>query len=159
MIFLFQGVSVNNVDPLDEAQFPGVSKHAEELESWDWIYGRTPPFKIQRHFQKGENKTQPSMLHIELDVTKGKISDITFNNLNCHGVSGQCFVDLKMGLVGAQFKKEELLTTLADVKRSWIEKSLYDAKTFGYLDWLLSCVIESTCLFSSSGDFKSTNLS
>ncbi|XP_050536007.1 lipoyltransferase 1, mitochondrial [Daktulosphaira vitifoliae] len=35
----------NYIKP-DEKIFPGLNKIKEELESWDWRYGRTPKFKI-----------------------------------------------------------------------------------------------------------------
>ncbi|XP_078588105.1 lipoyl amidotransferase LIPT1, mitochondrial-like [Branchiostoma floridae x Branchiostoma japonicum] len=37
---------VCDVDPTSEALYPGVGKIAEELKSWEWVYGKTPPFNI-----------------------------------------------------------------------------------------------------------------
>lgn len=34
------------VDPADEAQFPGVSEKSSLLQSWQWTFGKTPPFTM-----------------------------------------------------------------------------------------------------------------
>ena len=38
------------VDPLDEHKFPGIHHLRSVLRSWDWIYGHTPKFNIDRTF-------------------------------------------------------------------------------------------------------------
>ncbi|KAL8589176.1 hypothetical protein ACOMHN_052514 [Nucella lapillus] len=43
---------VSVVDPTDESTFPGVTAAQRRLVSWDWIFGKTPPFTITRTFVK-----------------------------------------------------------------------------------------------------------
>nr|XP_057908407.1 lipoyltransferase 1, mitochondrial isoform X2 [Doryrhamphus excisus]XP_057908408.1 lipoyltransferase 1, mitochondrial isoform X2 [Doryrhamphus excisus] len=35
------------VNPADESAFPGLSRAAEELRGWDWVFGKTPKFSVQ----------------------------------------------------------------------------------------------------------------
>lgn len=44
--------SVQLVDPQDEGRFTGILSIKNRLMSWEWIYGKTPPFTITRTFVK-----------------------------------------------------------------------------------------------------------
>ncbi|KAM5228340.1 lipoyl amidotransferase LIPT1, mitochondrial [Ctenodactylus gundi] len=37
---------IDLIDPTDETLFPGIHAKARELQSWEWVYGRTPKFSI-----------------------------------------------------------------------------------------------------------------
>ncbi|KAL0203204.1 hypothetical protein M9458_001222, partial [Cirrhinus mrigala] len=43
--FGFDG-PVITVDPTHEALMPGIHKMAQDLQTWEWIYGRTPKFSV-----------------------------------------------------------------------------------------------------------------
>ncbi|XP_059407616.1 lipoyltransferase 1, mitochondrial-like [Carassius carassius] len=43
--FGFDG-PVITVDPTHEALMPGIQKMAQDLRTWDWIYGKTPKFSV-----------------------------------------------------------------------------------------------------------------
>ncbi|XP_028515358.1 lipoyltransferase 1, mitochondrial, partial [Exaiptasia diaphana] len=34
------------IDPSDNQQFPGIDNFANELKSWQWLFGKTPKFEL-----------------------------------------------------------------------------------------------------------------
>lgn len=62
------------IDPSDESAFPGLSKMATELRSWDWTFGKTPKFSVQTL----------------LDLT---------DDGSCHRTSAQLHMEVKNGLI------------------------------------------------------------
>lgn len=64
----------------------GLSELRNELESWDWCFGRTPIFTVSRTFPVPAELLAPSRVYraseelvINMTVEKGLISDITLN--------------------------------------------------------------------------------
>ncbi|XP_072290723.1 lipoyl amidotransferase LIPT1, mitochondrial [Eucyclogobius newberryi] len=65
------------LDPSDESLFPGISRVASELRSWEWTFGKTPKFTIRTELNLLDDLTlerTTAQLHIEL--TNGLISSI-----------------------------------------------------------------------------------
>ncbi|XP_071830499.1 lipoyl amidotransferase LIPT1, mitochondrial-like isoform X2 [Apostichopus japonicus] len=58
---------IYDVDPSDAQIWPGVHSYREELQSWKWVYGKTPPFSIQR----GDDT-----LSVLIHVSQGNISGV-----------------------------------------------------------------------------------
>ncbi|XP_005103224.1 lipoyltransferase 1, mitochondrial [Aplysia californica] len=64
------------VDPMDESQFPGVAENKERLQSWPWIFGKTPKFTLRRDFTGHQFHEHDCTVSIELTVEKGKVAHI-----------------------------------------------------------------------------------
>lgn len=71
------------VNPTDD-WYPGLAEIRNELESWDWCYGRTPVFTVSRSFPVPADLLAPSKLCsatqeliINMTVEKGLIDDVT----------------------------------------------------------------------------------
>jgi lipoyltransferase 1 len=43
-------VGFTYINPADESMFPGIHSLATQLKKWDWVYGHTPKFHIDRQF-------------------------------------------------------------------------------------------------------------
>ncbi|CAB3240992.1 unnamed protein product [Arctia plantaginis] len=73
------------VNPTDE-WFPGLAELKNELQTWDWNYGRTPVFTVSRAFPVPAQLLAPSEIYsatqeliINMTVEHGLISDVTLN--------------------------------------------------------------------------------
>ncbi|XP_034835139.1 lipoyl amidotransferase LIPT1, mitochondrial isoform X1 [Maniola hyperantus] len=73
------------VNPTDD-WFPGLSEVKNDLESWDWTYGRTPMFTVSRSFPVPAELLAPPRVYsatqelvITMTVEKGLIDDVTLN--------------------------------------------------------------------------------
>ncbi|XP_052802394.1 lipoyltransferase 1, mitochondrial-like isoform X1 [Mya arenaria] len=150
-----QNLNITNVNPLDEIMFPGVTKHAEELMTWGWIYGKTPHFTIQRTFTYTASDSDESVLNVSLTVGKGRICNVELTTVHCPEIDAQYFLQLKGCIEGIVFEKDSVLKVLSDVKTKWIEGRVYEFNTSDYLDWVLWCLIESTGLYSQAGSTDS----
>ena len=91
------------IDPTDESKFPGITAIITRLKSWDWIFGKTPPFTISRSFVKGFasvnnafslatesngiiSKYPIYMLQINIEIMHGVIQGI---DVKCLGKSSE----------------------------------------------------------------------
>ncbi|XP_063548433.1 lipoyl amidotransferase LIPT1, mitochondrial isoform X1 [Cydia strobilella] len=99
-----------------EDWFPGLSEIRNELQSWDWCFGRTPVFTVSRTFPVPEELLAPSKVYsatqelsINMKVEKGLISDVTLNiapGLIESGFHGEASVITH--LIGKRFTSEAL---------------------------------------------------
>ncbi|CAG9581631.1 unnamed protein product [Danaus chrysippus] len=69
-----------------EDWFPGLSELKNELQTWEWSFGRTPEFTVSRSFPVPEDLLAPSKVYsatqeltISMTVEKGLINDVTLN--------------------------------------------------------------------------------
>ncbi|XP_050344667.1 lipoyltransferase 1, mitochondrial isoform X2 [Nymphalis io] len=69
-----------------EDWFPGLSELKNELQTWDWSFGRTPVFTVSRSFPVPAELLAPSKVYsatqelvINMTVEKGLINDVTLN--------------------------------------------------------------------------------
>lgn len=66
------------VQPI-EKNFSGLEKIKEDLSSWEWVYGMTPKFHIQKHFKfPGSSELRT----LQLNIVKGKINDVVISGGN-----------------------------------------------------------------------------
>ena len=70
--------SVQLVDPWQESQYPGISDLETELRSWNWVYGKTPRFTVEK-LVPVETK-QTDSITLAVSVSKGKISGVTLHH-------------------------------------------------------------------------------
>ncbi|XP_013197171.2 lipoyltransferase 1, mitochondrial isoform X2 [Amyelois transitella] len=73
------------VNPTDE-WFPGLAELKNELQTWDWCFGRTPDFTVSRTFPVPFELLAPSKVYsasqeliINMTVVKGLIDDVTLS--------------------------------------------------------------------------------
>lgn len=73
------------INPTEE-WFPGLAELKNELQTWDWSFGRTPVFTVSRSFPVPPELLSPSKVYsatqeliISMTVDKGLINDVTLN--------------------------------------------------------------------------------
>lgn len=59
----------------DRADFMGLNAHKEELESWKWIYGTTPKFKLERCINLIDNQVE-KQVKLRVFVNRGLFEKI-----------------------------------------------------------------------------------
>lgn len=76
----------------EEVWYPGIDKLREEFESAQWIFGKTPKFKVCRVFAIPDSvlegnyisgsgsSSQGNHFHIELSVVKGRVESVTISS-------------------------------------------------------------------------------
>jgi len=72
--------TLSEVDPTDEALFPGVTDSREELTSWPWMFGKTPKFSLHRKFTGHMFHDKQCSISVDLLIEKGKVSDVTIED-------------------------------------------------------------------------------
>lgn len=126
----------------EEVWFPGLDKLRQDFESTQWIFGKTPKFKVCRSFAVPASVLNSDQaggeFHIELEVTKGRVDTVTVNstadgegNSFC-STEVQALVDSVQGLeFGPQLTEavhQRLLasaTGLATAKRQFFTDCVY----------------------------------
>lgn len=61
-----------NVEEINDARFPGLSKIEEQLSSWEWVYGMNPPFTLLKRCSRTINKDYI----LKVDIEKGRITKV-----------------------------------------------------------------------------------
>ncbi|XP_069613610.1 lipoyl amidotransferase LIPT1, mitochondrial isoform X1 [Ranitomeya imitator] len=108
---------IHVVDPSDEALFPGITPKIKELCTWDWIYGKTPKFDVQKTFQ---------ILHkdivvdgnIAMSIKNGHIESCSLA-LPSHWLSARHSSELQESLVGSKFCPREIILLVTTLLRSY----------------------------------------
>ncbi|OWK09977.1 LIPT1 [Cervus elaphus hippelaphus] len=63
---------IHLINPTDETVFPGINSKARELQTWEWIYGKTPKFRLDTSFTVLHE--QPHLeIKVFIDVKNGRI--------------------------------------------------------------------------------------
>ncbi|CAH1257319.1 LIPT1 [Branchiostoma lanceolatum] len=106
---------VCDVDPTSEALYPGVGKITEELKSWEWIYGKTPPFNICLR-KPVDGLAVP--LGVYMKVKKGVIVD---SYLECPllWVSEGVIQDIGYSMRGKRFRSVDVQAALEKSLQSY----------------------------------------
>jgi lipoyltransferase 1 len=60
-----------------EKWFPGLEEIRENFASWDWRFGRTPKFSVQKTVQLKSGDSKPLEMKLDVTVEKGLIADIS----------------------------------------------------------------------------------
>merc|ERR1719402_1358892 len=74
-------VDIVKVDPKEET-FPGIGSMAESLESWNWVFGKTPQFSLKKSFIVPDEilgsvfSADPPFVEYELVLKSGKITSV-----------------------------------------------------------------------------------
>lgn len=79
------------IDPKDESVFPGIDEAAAQLQSWEWIYGKTPKFSVQT----------------SLDLEDGDFSGIARLHMEVkNGVMESCVLDVPADWIPPRLSRE-----------------------------------------------------
>ncbi|KAL4656948.1 hypothetical protein GN956_G3953 [Arapaima gigas] len=60
------------VDPTHELCHPGINGIAQELQTWDWVFGKTPKFTLETSLEV-HYEARSSKVHLHMDVKNGII--------------------------------------------------------------------------------------
>ena len=125
---------VEEVDPGDEGVFSGITKMADELKDWYWIYGKTPKFTL-----KAENEFIFGHLVFTAVVEGGAITscDVTLEHSL---VTPTAFLDnLKEALTGTLLWRSDILAVFQQLE---LETSDHHerAVVLWLFTWILSFV-------------------
>jgi lipoyltransferase 1 len=63
---------INLINPTDEIQFPGINSRAKELQTWEWIYGKTPKFSVNATFNVLHEQAHLE-IKVSIDIKNGRI--------------------------------------------------------------------------------------
>lgn len=122
---------INLIDPTDETLFPGINSKAKELQTWDWIYGKTPKFSISTSFNV---LYEQSSLEIKvfIDVKNGRI-EICNIEIPDHWLPLEICAKLNSGFIGSKFCPIESATLTNTLCRTYPEDTELHSK------WNLLC--------------------
>lgn len=80
MLFLFWpsefdfSSALTLIDPADESKFPGLSRTATELRSWEWTFGKTPKFSVQTVLDLTDDRSSAqTSAKLHMDIKNGLI--------------------------------------------------------------------------------------
>lgn len=75
IVLIFSQIS--NISYKNNFLFSGLDKLTSEFSSWEWIYGKTPSFTVNRLLKfPRSDVTESDLLNLTLQVEKGIIEDI-----------------------------------------------------------------------------------
>ena len=120
------------MDPTRENHFPGIHDLYTTLQSWEWIYAKTPKFTIYRTFSS-EGHLEPGLdpvtrLSVSLEINKGCIEDVRLGVSEGAGEElKQLCVSVKDSLLGQRFWPSDVALALSELSDGLTgkRKSLY----------------------------------
>lgn len=118
--------NVHLVDPRDETLFPGITQKKKELCTWDWIYGKTPKFNVQKSFQI-LHKGIVVDVNVSMSIKNGCIESCTMA-LPSHWLSEQQCYELQNTLVGSKFCHSEIVFLVTTLPRTYPDDGEVHAK-------------------------------
>ncbi|TMW42988.1 hypothetical protein DOY81_011930 [Sarcophaga bullata] len=60
-----------------EKWFPGIEELRKEFSSWEWIFGKTPKFAVEKELALKADDEKQLKMKLTVEVDKGLMSDIT----------------------------------------------------------------------------------
>ncbi|XP_003794412.1 lipoyltransferase 1, mitochondrial, partial [Otolemur garnettii] len=92
---------INLINPTDETLFPGINSKAKELQTWEWIYGKTPKFSVNTYFNVLYEQLDLE-IKVFIDIKNGRI-EICNIEAPDHWLPLQICERLSSGLIGSKF--------------------------------------------------------
>lgn len=80
-VFCFQDLWTY-VDPTSESTFPGIHDLRTQLKQWEWVYGHTPKFQIQRSFDC-HVLDEDVQVSVDLEVVHGRVKNSDIRVVGC----------------------------------------------------------------------------
>ncbi|XP_028935880.1 lipoyltransferase 1, mitochondrial [Ornithorhynchus anatinus] len=94
------------VDPADEAAFPGIGRGARELGAWDWVYGRSPPFRLRADVPVPPGGPGAPRVGVDVAVRAGRVEACRLRPPPAWLPAELCD-ELAAGLAGRRFRPGE----------------------------------------------------
>ncbi|GAB0178888.1 mitochondrial enolase superfamily member 1 [Grus japonensis] len=98
------------INPADETALPGINNKTKELQTWEWVYGKTPKFNVSTCFNM-VYKGSVLDVKVDMDVKHGRI-EVCNIDLPEQWLPPALCSELVKGLIGSKFCPNET-TTLA----------------------------------------------
>lgn len=121
----FEQSNIHHVD-FDETIFPSINELKNELQDWNWVFGKSPKFKIIK-----TDLINDEEYRCELNIVKGLIEQVDLFKQDVQ------IVDYCLPIIGKRLVLEDCETVLND----WL-KSRNDFKSL-YLNKLILDTIRS----------------
>ncbi|XP_019380587.1 PREDICTED: lipoyltransferase 1, mitochondrial [Gavialis gangeticus] len=107
---------VTLINPTDETVFPGINNKTKELQSWEWIYGKTPKFSISTCFNM-VYKHSFLEVKVDMDIKHGRI-EVCNINLPEEWLPPALCGELEKNLIGSKFCPSEMTALASALLRS-----------------------------------------
>jgi len=122
---------ITEIDPSNEEHFPGITAMKEELQDWQWIYGKTPRFSVTF-------STTLSSKDISVKITSyhGLIED---TDIHCDDKTVHIlFTNLVTGLKGTRFNAGAIEISLVTYVNSASLTALDRQLCSQFVQWIVS---------------------
>ncbi|XP_006887852.1 PREDICTED: lipoyltransferase 1, mitochondrial isoform X2 [Elephantulus edwardii] len=103
---------INLINPADETLFPGINNKAKELQTWEWIYGKTPKFSINTTFHVLDGQSHFE-INVYVDIKNGRIQVCNIEAPD-HWLPLEVCDKLNSGFIDSKFCPNEI-TMLTDL--------------------------------------------
>ncbi|CAM4408150.1 unnamed protein product [Caretta caretta] len=105
------------INPADETVFPGINNKTKELQTWEWIYGKTPKFSISSCFNI---VYEHILLEVKVDihVKHGRI-EVCNIDLPEQWLPPAMCNELEKNLIGSKFCPRETTVLASALLRIW----------------------------------------
>ncbi|XP_029444119.1 lipoyltransferase 1, mitochondrial [Rhinatrema bivittatum] len=97
---------VKLVNPMDEIVFPGIGNKRTELQTWEWIYGKTPRFSVSLCFQIVHEQSKLDV-KLNMNVKNGAIESCSLQ-LPDQWLPAEMCEELQNKLIGSKFCPDEI---------------------------------------------------
>ncbi|XP_068780241.1 lipoyl amidotransferase LIPT1, mitochondrial [Struthio camelus] len=105
------------IHPADETVLPGINKKTKELQSWEWVYGKTPKFSISTDF-KLVCKDSVLDVKVDMDVKHGRI-EVCNIDVPEQWLPPPLCNELGKNLTGRKFCPKEIATLASTLLRTY----------------------------------------
>lgn len=93
---------------VDHSEYENMSKFKEELESWNWIYGKTPAFKMEKSLPVVDSGVQ-KQVNFVVQVNRGCFESINIDS----SLAGSNPSDKFKYLIGTKFTYKDAMVNVA----------------------------------------------
>ncbi|KAJ7319693.1 hypothetical protein JRQ81_019204 [Phrynocephalus forsythii] len=111
------------INPANETEFPGINDKTRELQTWGWLYGKTPKFSVTTSFNVGHEQSCLEV-KINMDVKNGKIDTCNIDVPQLWLPLAMCD-ELKNHLIGSKFCPGEATAVAAALLRTCTDTTLH----------------------------------
>ncbi len=128
-------LGIETIPAPTENKFPGISKCLEDLHSWEWTFGKTPKFSVDRKFS-GVIQNTPMKNELRFEVHKGRLQNIEISLMGCECPIQTCqvFVDV---LTGVRFCRREIGKVVENIRDD--DDLFMQCDEIGY-SWIAKCL-------------------
>lgn len=107
---------IHLINPTDETLFPGINSKAKELQTWEWIYGKTPKFSINTSLNVLHEQS-PLEIKVFIDIKNGRIEVCNIKAPD-HWLPLEICDRLNSGFIGSKFCPTETTVLTSTLRRT-----------------------------------------